>query len=138
MDDDRLMHAIVFAAEAHGMQTDKVGMPYMLHVLRVCKRVRGVDLKIVAALHDVVEDTPVTLSEISRAYGMDVRYAVDALTRREGERYFDYIERVGAHSFARAVKIADLHDNLSRIEGLGASGDGLRRRYERALGMLTA
>jgi len=93
------------------------------------------DIRIVAILHDVVEDTEVTLDEIEDIFGAHVRYAVDAITEREGETYKDYIKRVHKNTFATVVKIADLQDNmdLSRYHG----EDGLYTRYAKAYGVLT-
>jgi len=69
--------------------------------------------RMVAALHDVVEDSEITIDDLRAAgYGDEVCEAVDALTRRDGEGYDQMIARVAANPFARAVKIADLEDNM--------------------------
>ena len=79
-------------------------------------------------LHDVVEDSEVTVADIRAKFGDDVADAVDAVTRREGEVYADFIARAGQHPVGRAVKLADLRDNLSDLpEGT------LRERYRRAV-----
>jgi (p)ppGpp synthase/HD superfamily hydrolase len=81
-------------------------------------RVGPEEAKMAAVLHDVVEDTPVTLGDL-RAEGFPetVVDAVEALTKRQGESYEDFILRAAANEIARTVKLADLLDNcdLSRI-----------------------
>lgn len=110
-----LERAIAIAAEAHAGQTDKAGEPYILHVMRVVLGVRGEKERIVAALHDVLEDCPKWWSASTlgaEGFDDDVMQAVVALTRRKGEPYADYIERVAANPIARTVKLADLRDNM--------------------------
>jgi hypothetical protein len=58
--------------------------------------------------------------------------AVDAITHRVGERYFDYIERCGSNRIAALVKLADLEDNSDPVRRFGRDFDALLRRYERA------
>lgn len=108
-----LARAIEIAASAHAAQVDKGGAPYVLHPLRLMFRQEGEAAMIAAVLHDVVEDTPWTL-EALRAEGFPPASleAVAALTKRPGEDYFAFIERAGAHPIARAVKLADLEDNM--------------------------
>lgn len=89
-------------------------------------------------LHDVVEDTPVSLGALASVFPARVVEAVDALTRREGEPYFEYIERARENRVARTVKRCDLAHNLdvSRLPGGGvdlSEADVARLvRYERA------
>lgn len=109
-----LEDAIALAARAHRGQVDKGGQPYILHVLRVMLRQEDETARIVAVLHDVLEDTPVTLADLQTAgYDEHVCEAVDCLTRRSAETYEDMIERVAANPLARQVKLADLADNLN-------------------------
>jgi (p)ppGpp synthase/HD superfamily hydrolase len=134
-----LERAIAIAAEAHAGQWDKAGNPYILHPLRVMLAVTATEERIVAALHDVVEDTPWTL-EALRAEGFSnvVVAAVDAMTRRAGEDYFEFVRRAAAHPIARPVKIADLRDNMdmARIAAPTARDDARIDRYREALRML--
>lgn len=108
-----LEDAIALALEAHRGQIDRLGQPYILHVLRVLGRVESDTLRFVAVLHDVVEKTGVTL-EALRQYGYDeaIVGAVDALTRRDGERYADHVQRIRQNPLAVPVKRADLQDHL--------------------------
>jgi len=61
-----LTRAIHIASEAHKNQKDKVGKPYITHVMRVMERCKSDDEKIVAVLHDVVEDTEITLDDLRK------------------------------------------------------------------------
>jgi (p)ppGpp synthase/HD superfamily hydrolase len=105
--------AIAMAVDAHRGQTDKYGQPYIMHVLGVAGRCRSIEEKIVAFLHDVVEDTDATFDDL-RAKGFSERIitAVDALTRHNRESYDSFVERIAPNPLSRAVKLADLEDNM--------------------------
>jgi GTP diphosphokinase / guanosine-3',5'-bis(diphosphate) 3'-diphosphatase len=113
-----LEKAIEIAAVAHTGQTDKAGQPYILHPLRVMLRVHTEEEMITAVLHDVVEDTTVTLQDLRREGFSDrVVAAVEALTKRKGENRLEAAKRAAADAIARVVKLADNAENmdLSRI-----------------------
>jgi (p)ppGpp synthase/HD superfamily hydrolase len=105
--------ALDIAVEAHRGQTDKYDQPYIMHVLGVMGGCDTVEEKIVGLLHDVVEDTDMTIDDL-RARGFTERIvtAVDLLTRRRGENYDHFVERIAPDALARAVKLADLEDNM--------------------------
>jgi (p)ppGpp synthase/HD superfamily hydrolase len=108
--------ALQIAAKAHEGQKDKDGQPYILHPLRAMMRVEGEDAQIVAVLHDVVEDTPVTADDLRQAgFSEQVVAAVLCVTHRKDESYANYVVRCKGNEVARRVKLADLHDN-SRLE----------------------
>ena len=114
-----LERAIAIAAEAHAGQLDKAGQPYILHPLRVMFRVEGTPERIVAVLHDVVEDSPVTLVDLAEeGFTREVIAALEALTKRPGESRLEAARRAAADPLARVVKLADNAENmdLSRIE----------------------
>jgi mannose-6-phosphate isomerase-like protein (cupin superfamily) len=140
-DADTLERAIGLACRAHRGQRYPAPEPepYVLHLLRVMVAVAGPRARMAAVLHDVLEDTTVTRGEL-RAAGLpaEVVAAVVALTRRPGEDYEPYIERVAEDELARAVKLADLADNLANHHRLEPSPDvdARRDRYERALARL--
>lgn len=117
MADKTLEDAIKLACDAHRGQTDKGGVAYILHPLRVMASLTDAEYQIAAVLHDVVEDAGIELSLIRHWFGDDVADAVDALSRREGESYGAFIERCAENEIARDVKWFDLCDNedLSRI-----------------------
>lgn len=110
--------AIVIAAKAHAGQKDKAGQPYILHPLRVMLRVRESSEMIVAVLHDVIEDSSVTLNCLAEeGFAQEVLSAVDALTKRAGESRIDAAKRAAMNPIARVVKLADNAENMdiSRI-----------------------
>ena len=108
-----LEDAIALAVQAHHGQRDKAGRPYILHPLRVMMRLETDEERTVAILHDVVEDTPWTLERLrGLGYPEGVLSALDALTRREGESYEAFVERLRPLALARRVKLADLEDNM--------------------------
>jgi guanosine-3',5'-bis(diphosphate) 3'-pyrophosphohydrolase len=112
-------YAIEIAASAHAGQIDKAGEPYILHPLRVMLRVTSAQERMAAVLHDVVEDTDVSLQVlISEGFPSDVVLAIEALTKRAGESRIQAAERAAANAIARQVKLADNAENmdLSRIQ----------------------
>ena len=113
-----LERAIEIAARAHAGQTDKGGNPYILHPLRLMLAVGTPHARMAAVLHDVVEDSPLTLADLrEECFPREVVDAVDALTKRDGEDRLQAAARAARHPVARAVKLADVRDNLdlSRI-----------------------
>lgn len=106
------------ATRAHRGQTDKSGADYIDHPRRVADRARhyaraGQEdaAEVVGWLHDVVEDTAVTLDDLRADFPEEIVTGVDAMTRRPDEDGDAYYRRVAAHPLARAVKQADLDDN---------------------------
>ena len=121
--------------EKHAGHVDKCEEPYYLHPFAVADAVDGEKAKTVAYLHDVVEDTDATLNWLlEQGFPQDVVDAVDAITRRDGEDYFDFVKRAGENEIARSVKIADLQHNLDPNRH-GATPQ-MRAKYERALAYL--
>lgn len=107
------------------------------HALDVASRVDDLDAKLVAILHDALEDGACDLDDLRRAELPDVVIgAIVTLTRRKDEAYIDYIERLRAHNgdLTTAVKLADLDANLARLDEEHASLEG---RYRRAIRVLT-
>lgn len=92
----------------------------------------------IALLHDIVEDGYATFEELRERFNLDAEQmaALDAITRRQGERYFDYIERCKQNEMAKTVKLADLQHNVSRCANDLQNRWGLIRRYAKAYGML--
>ena len=108
-----LERAIEIAACAHAGQTDKAGAPYILHPLRVMLRVDTLHEQMAAVLHDVVEDTNVTLQQLqTEGFPAPVLLAVEALTKRPGETRLQAASRAAADSIALTVKLADNAENM--------------------------
>ncbi len=123
--------AYALAAVMHRRQTDKAGQPYLYHCHVVASAVRenGYKYEIVGVLHDVVEDTECTLLQIKHQFGDEICSAIDAITYRSGEDYFDeYLCRVEAHPIAKTVKIADAQHNYERSDHL--KDDKKRKEFQ--------
>lgn len=130
-----LNKAIEIANRAHGGQVDKAGQPYILHPLRVMLSMENELEMICAVLHDVVEDSDITFSDLRReGFSEEVIQVLNCLTKREGETYDDFIERVLVNKTARRVKLADLRDNmdLSRIKSPTEKDMERMKKYQNA------
>lgn len=112
---DLLLEAAKLAGAAHSDQVRRGGSaPYITHVARVVERQVSDRHRVVAWLHDVVEDSPVTILDLHEmGFPGWVITAVDAITKRTNEPYKAYLRRVAADPLATEVKIADMLDNLS-------------------------
>lgn len=133
--------AIALAVAAHRGQVDKSKKPYILHPLRVMLRMKSEEEQIIAVLHDVVEDTPYTLERLRElGYSEEILAALDCLTRREGESYQEFIERISQNPIARRVKLADLEDNMDvkRLSEVGPREAERLSRYCKAWQRLQA
>lgn len=109
-----LEDAIMLALQVHQGQQDKACSPYILHPLRLMLRMKTEEEMIVAVLHDIVEDSSWTIEQLrSRGFSEKVLIAIECLTRRDGESYETFIERVQTNPIACRVKIADLEDNMN-------------------------
>lgn len=127
-----LSAARVLARVLHEGQVDMSGSPYIEHVDRVASGMTTYEEAATAYLHDVVEDTPLTLLDLlSIGFSTCVVEQVDALTRRKGEEYQTYIRRVAKGGpVARKVKLADLADHLRETSNI--LPESLVKRYEKA------
>jgi (p)ppGpp synthase/HD superfamily hydrolase len=136
-----LERAIAIAAKGHAGQLDKAGQPYILHPIRVMLRVSGASERMAAILHDVVEDTPVTLAQLAtEGFSKEVLDAVDALTKRPGETRLEAARRAAANPLARVVKLADNAENmdLSRISNPTQKDYDRLEEYKRVREILIA
>ena len=134
-----LDRAIALAVNAHAKQVDKAGQPYILHPLRVMLRVSKPQERMTGVLHDVVEDTDVSLGDLKEeGFPLDVVEAVDALTKRDGETRMQAAKRAGANPIARQVKIADVSDNLdtSRLKEVTPKDEKRLAEYREVLAYL--
>lgn len=107
--------AFAIAAKAHEGVVNKDGTAYILHPARLATRCadQDHDAQTVAILHDVIEDTPVTLDDLWVAeFPSRLIEAIDAMTKREGEEYGDFIERIALNPLAARIKILDIEDNI--------------------------
>jgi GTP diphosphokinase / guanosine-3',5'-bis(diphosphate) 3'-diphosphatase len=131
--------AIEIAARAHAGQRDKAGAPYIFHPLRLMLAVRGDEERMAAVLHDVVEDTPLTFEDLlHEGFSETVVDAVRALTKHDGESRIAAAHRAAANPIARAVKLADVTDNmdLSRIPAPTGKDYARLQEYEQVRAIL--
>lgn len=121
MDSKMVQRCASIARRAHDGQKRWGGEDYFLaHVEPVAlaaQRLYGDEAACVAYLHDVLEDTEVTTAQL-RGEGIPepIVYAVEALTRRDNERYADYVMRAAMNPLARGVKLCDLESNLASLD----------------------
>ena len=125
--------ALELAVEKHKNQTDKAGNPYILHPLHVMENVNSKEGKIVAILHDIIEDTDITENYLLKI-GLSKRIvdAVVALTRSEDMDYQEYIKNLSSNPLAKEVKLADLEHNmdLKRLSTLEEKDLERNRKYQ--------
>lgn len=125
--------ALELAVEKHKNQTDKAGNPYILHPLHVMENVNSKEGKIVAILHDIIEDTDVTEDYLLKI-GLSKRIvdAVVALTRSKDMDYQEYIKNLSSNPLAKEVKLADLEHNmdLKRLPTLEKKDLERNRKYQ--------
>ena len=138
-----LQKAIDWASFAHEGQRDKVGMPYILHPLAVMLSLPAYDVmgRIVAVLHDVIEDTGLTLEHLSKWLPPHLVEAIDAMSKRKGEELETYWARVKANPIALRVKRADIAHNTSpeRLDMLDErTRERLKKKYGKALAFLNS
>ncbi|MFL0168788.1 MULTISPECIES: GTP pyrophosphokinase [Clostridium] len=130
-----LEKAIRIAAKAHEGQVDKGGKPYILHPLRLMLSRTSQEEMICAVLHDVIEDTDITIDYLkNEGFSEEILSALDALTRRHNETYDEFIERIVTNRLACEIKLADLKDNmnLSRIENPSQKDHERIKKYNKA------
>ena len=135
-----LDRAIELAKQHHEGQTDKAGNPYIEHPLRVMNQVESEEEKIVAVLHDIVEDTDISLNDLrNEGFSEEVVSAVECLTKQDGENYDSYIERISFNPLAVKIKLADLEDNrdLTRLPEVTDKDLERIEKYDKALEKLT-
>jgi (p)ppGpp synthase/HD superfamily hydrolase len=131
--------AIIIATNAHAGQVDKGGNPYILHPLSLMVHMKTENERIVAALHDVLEDTSVTIDFLRQeGFGDDIIIPLVHLTRQNTETYMDFIKRASLNPISKAVKIDDIKNNmdLSRIINLSQKDYDRFNKYKKALTFL--
>lgn len=113
MEEHLLESAIRLAAKVHKGQKDRAHKPYILHVIRVMMRGADLEEQLLGALHDVLERSELTVEELAqKGFPPRVLTALDHISRREGEDYATYIDRVAQDGLALRVKLHDLSDKM--------------------------
>jgi (p)ppGpp synthase/HD superfamily hydrolase len=135
----QLEKAIDLAYRMHKNQKDRYGKPYIFHPLRVMNKMSTDKEKIVAVLHDVIEDTGLTYKDLCDAgFSEEIIDAIASISKQDDEEYFDYINRVMQNKLACKVKLADLEDNMDirRIEIITEKDTERFNKYSKAYRMI--
>ncbi|RCW82727.1 HD domain-containing protein [Phyllobacterium bourgognense] len=131
-----LEHAIAVAARAHAGYLAEDGEPYIFHPLRVMMALDDEDERIVGVLHDVPEKTAWSLDGLkAEGFLEHIIAAIDSVSRRQGEDYFDFVQRTRENDLGRRVKIADLQDNIENVKSRLDDPQARKKldKYEEAL-----
>lgn len=132
--------AMKIAYNAHHGQLDKGGMPYIFHPFHLAEQMNDEYTVCAALLHDVAEDTDVTLDELAEIFPAEIINALRLLTHSDSEDYFDYVRMIKQDPIAAAVKLADLRHNsdVSRLNGeFTCSAEKRLKKYAEAIKLLT-
>ena len=129
------------AKRAHLGQVDKAGEDYIKHPQKVASFVETDEEKAVAYLHDVIEDTELTLEDLNKYdFSKEVLEAVDIITKKRGEDYQSYLNSVKKNKLARAVKLAELRHNsdLTRLIKVTEKDIKRKEKYQKAIDFLNS
>lgn len=129
--------ALKIAYDAHHGQVDYNGIPYIFHPIHLAEQMDDEVSCCAALLHDVVEDTDVTMEQLAKEFPAEVIEVLKLLTHEEDVEYFTYVRRIKAHPIAVKIKLADIAHNSdqTRCVGSGLSEEKLaywRNKYEKA------
>ena len=127
--------ALRIAVRAHEGQKDKSGRDYVTHPIRVAERCKDPRAKIVALLHDTIEDTDVTTDYLRvQGFPEEIIEGVLSVTKRVGETYEDFVLRAAKNPLGKEVKRADLEDNMDirRLKDITDEDVARLRKYLRA------
>ncbi len=111
------------------------GEPYINHTLRVVDAMTTEEEKTVAMLHDVLEDSEMSISDLmEQGFSRPVLEAVADLTKKSDMTYFDYIEDICSNELATKVKLAEIEDNKDevRVNKMSFKTYSLEERYKMA------
>ena len=134
--------AMRIAYKAHHGQLDYNGIPYIFHPIHLAESMDDEFSCCVALLHDVVEDTDVTLEQLKTIFPREVTDAVALMTHDDSTDYFDYVRAIKTNPLARKVKLADLAHNSDQTRCIGSDLTEERKakwraKYEKATKILT-
>lgn len=131
--------ALKLCFEAHREQLDKSGIPYVFHPFHLAEQMKDEKTTVVALLHDVVEDTDITLDDIRRmGFDDDVISAIAVMTHAEGVPYMEYVAQIKKNPIARIVKLADLRHNsdITRLDAVTPRDEKRLKKYAAAIALL--
>lgn len=131
--------AMKLCFEAHIDQRDKSGIPYVFHPIHLAEQMKDEQTTVVALLHDVVEDTDLTLEDLeNEGYPPAIVEAIGLMTHAKGVDYMVYVAEIKKNPIARAVKLADLKHNSDTTRLNEITEEALKRceRYRTAIALL--
>lgn len=131
--------ALKICYQAHKNQLDKSGLPYVFHPFHIAEQMKDEDTTIAALLHDVVEDTSVTLEDLKKyGFSEEVISAIAVMTHDPNVEYMEYIAQVKKNPIAAAVKLEDLRHNsdLTRLDKVTAKDIQRNEKYKKAMELL--
>ena len=137
----KLIKAFLLCMVKHWKQKDKAGKRYVWHPIHVMINVKGYNEKIVALLHDIVEDTEVTVPDLKNLkFSKEVIEAVDVITKKKEQEYFSYLKSIKDNSIAKKVKIEDLKHNsdLKRLRSITQKDIDRAIKYKKAIDYLSS
>lgn len=132
--------AMKIAYQAHQGQTDKTGLPYIYHPIHLAEQMQDEATTCVALLHDVIEDTDITIEQLGQeGFPQEVLEAVQLMTHAPEVPYMDYVREIKKNPIASAVKLADLRHNsdMSRLDVVDDKAVTRVEKYHRAIDLLT-
>ena len=136
---EKTKKALRLCFDAHKEQNDKSGLPYVFHPFHLAEQMETEETTIVALLHDIVEDTNITLAELSeKEFDGAVIEALALLTHDKDADYMDYVRAIKQNHIAKAVKLADLRHNsdLTRLDVIDEKALKRRETYLEAIDFL--
>lgn len=130
--------AMIIAYKAHQNQFDKANVPYIYHPIHIAEQMDTELECIVALLHDVVEDTDITLNDLEKEFPKEVIDLLKILTHDKKIDYIEYIKKVKTNPIATKIKIADLKHNsdITRLENITTTDLKRIEKYKKALEIL--
>ena len=130
--------AMIIAYNAHQNQFDKANIPYIYHPIHIAEQMDTELECIVALLHDVVEDTDITLNDLEKEFPQEVIDLLKILTHDKKIGYIEYIKKVKTNPIATKIKIADLKHNsdITRLENITTTDLKRIEKYKKALEIL--
>jgi (p)ppGpp synthase/HD superfamily hydrolase len=127
-DNELLEKAALICITNHAGQTDKAGKAYFQHPMRIALRCAGTEQKIVALLHDIIEDTSVTPEYLlEQGFSQTIVDAILSVTKHDGESYEDFVKRAAENPIGRVVKLRDRLDNLDVFRLAEVNSDDAQR-----------
>ena len=131
--------AMKLCFQAHGDQKDKSGLPYVFHPFHLAEQMDTEESVIVALLHDVMEDSDITLEQLKeKGFSQPVLNALVRMTHDPSVQYMDYVKKIREDPLATKVKLADLRHNsdLSRLDIVDEKALERVEKYKQAIALL--